>query len=290
MRYDAEGIEEVPPESFKSFWLEVKRSYFFRNKQHYLEFMRSCGGRIYSLRGTGRSTSHFVLVGNWRSHGDVTALWYLKGHGEARRALVREAAVRSFQGGVALFVTRPLGEGEAEEFAAWGFMPLYRIVLLERRSRPPDGEPHGVKGVEFIRFRKRHREEVLELDAGAFDAFWRLDARTLDAVASSCSRNLFLLARENGRLAGYAIGGTNGRFGYLQRLGVRDACQGKGIGEALSRRLIDSLSAMGAGVICVNTQEENGAARSLYRKLGFEEIPERRLIMSRKPDSMGWGR
>ncbi len=290
MRHDAAGVEEAPPESFKSFWPEVRRSYFFRSKQHYLNFMRSCGGRIYRLQGNGRSIPPFVLVANWRSRGDITALWYLKGWGEERGVLVREAAERSLREGAALFVTRPIGEGEAEEFTKWGFKHLYRIVLLERRPCPVDRESGRREEMEIIHYRKRFREEVLELDATAFDAFWRLDARTLDAVASSCSRNLFLLARAQGQLAGYIIGGANGRFGYLQRLGVRDACQGEGIGEALSRRLIDSLTAMGAGVICVNTQEENRAARSLYRKLGFQELPERRLIMGLAPDLAGWGR
>lgn len=285
----AVAVEEAPPESFKSFWPEVGRGYFFRSKQHYLDFMRSCGGRIYSLQGHKGSIPPFVLVGNWRSRGDITALWHLKGLGTVRGLLVGEAAERSFENGTRLFVTRPLGEGEAGEFEGWGFTPLYRIVLLERRSRRMQETLEPTSEVELIHFRKRYLEDVLELDSTAFDDFWKLDARTLNAVATSCSRNVFLLARDRGRLAGYAIGGTNGRFGYLQRLGVRAGRQGEGIGEALSLRLIDALTAMGAHVICVNTQEENDAARSLYRKLGFEEIPERRLIMSRTPDGAGWG-
>ncbi|MBC7230726.1 MAG: GNAT family N-acetyltransferase [Actinobacteria bacterium] len=289
-RRDATGIEEAPPHSFKSFWPEVRRGYSFRNRQRYLEFMRTCDGRIYVLQDPGSPETPFALVGNWRSNGDIRALWHLKGHGDARELLARGVAARSFEEGASLFVTRPLGEGEAEEFRGWGFTPLYRIVLLERRPRRVEEKDTGGGGVKFIRFHRRHLQEVLELDSAAFDVFWRLDRLTLDAVASSCARNLFLLARGRDRLDGYAIGGVNGRFGYLQRLGVRAGRQGEGIGEALARRLISALTAMGAGVICVNTQEENLAARSLYRKLGFEEMPHRRLIMGRTPDGAGWDR
>jgi len=289
MRRDAVGIELAPPERFRAYWPEVRRSCFFRSRQQYLEFMRSNDGRIYHLRAPGRSLPPFALVGNWRSRDDIKALWHLKGHGPVRGTLVREAVRRSFEEGAGLFVTRPLSEYEAEEYAAWGFSPLYRIVLMERRARRAEAEGAGEAAVELVRFHKRHLDGVLELDATAFDGFWRLDARTLDAVASSCARNVFLLAMEGGRLTGYVIGGANGRFGYLQRLGVRAGHQGRGIGEALSRRLLADLAAMGAGVICVNTQEENEAARSLYRKLGFEETPDRRLIMRGTPDSAGWG-
>lgn len=277
---ESEFVMEATPEMFKAYWPDVRGSYFFRNRRMFLDFMQQNGGRIYylSLDGT-RPGPPFALVGNWRSRPDITALWHVKGEGGLKKRLVKTAASRSFDNGAESFVTKPLGEYEAEEYAEWGFEPAYRIVLLDRQLRHCPVSISAQTGVEIIRYKKRYLEDVLSLDATAFDDFWRLDARTLEAIADTCYHNAFLLARRGGEILGYAIGGANGRFGYLQRLGIHSGHQGSGVGELLARHMVSALHGLGATSLMVNTQEENTAALGLYRKLGFETTPDRRLIM-----------
>ncbi len=285
-RHESQGITAASPEMFKAFWPDVGGSYFFRNRRLFLDFMHSNGGRIYYLTSASHPRPPFILVGNWRSRADITALWHVKGEENLRRSLVSVAASASFQAGSERFVTKPLGAFEGEEFERWGFKPAYRIVLLERILRPEPGHPGGEDGMEIIRFRKRYLDEVLSLDATAFDDFWRLDIRTVEAVAASCYRNTFLLARRGGETLGYAVGGANGRFGYLQRLGVHAGHQGEGVGGALARRIMSDLRGMGATSVMVNTQEDNEAALNLYHKLGFETMPDPRFIMQCTPRSL----
>jgi len=281
--HDNDGVFEAAPEMFKLFWPDVRGSYFFRSRRAFLDFMRKCGGRIHYIPYGSRQTPPFALAGNWRSRADITALWHVKGEGAVKRKLVNTAACRSFDAGSEAFVTRPLGEYEAEEYARWGFEPVYEIVLLEKRMRRESVAPTALTGVEIIRYRKKYLNDVLDLDATAFDDFWRLDERTMEAVASTCRQNAFLLALGGGEVLGYAVGGVNGRFWYMQRLGIHALHQGKGVGGLLSSSLISALKALGATSVMVNTQRENSSALQLYRKLGFETLPDRRLIMRLTP-------
>lgn len=284
--HDAE-IATASPDMFKAFWPAVRGSYFFRSRRLFIDFMHKNEGRIYYVTGGPCTSPPFILVGNWRSRADITALWHVKGDGIIKKRLVRVAVSRSFEAGSDRFVTKPLGEYEAEDYERWGFEVLYRIVLLEKQLRREPASNTGLEaGVEVLRYRKRNLDEVLTLDASAFDDFWRLDAPTLEAVATSCYRNAFLVAKRDGELLGYAVGGANGRFGYLQRLGIHAGHQGEGIGEALTGRIISALRSLGAASLMVNTQEDNVAALSLYRKLGFETMPDPRFIMQCTPAGM----
>ncbi len=273
-------IVVAPPAECRRFWPEVKASAHFRSRRDYLDFMQHNNGRIVYLQCSRETTPPFVLVGNWRSRSDIAALWYVKAEREEKRRLVTGAAKICLEEGSKRFITRPVTPMEAEEYASWGFCPHSRIILLEKQlnRQPP---PVEMEGIRLLHFRTRDLAEVIRVDRLAFDDFWRLDRRTLETVAGSCLHNVFLLAKEEGRVRGYAVGGSNGRIGYLQRLGVHPLYQGLGLGEALARQLLRFLYIMGATVVSVNTQEDNLPALSLYRKLGFRDTGEYRVIMQK---------
>ncbi|MEW6554027.1 MAG: GNAT family N-acetyltransferase [Actinomycetota bacterium] len=277
--HDNRDIVAASPEMFKAFWPEVRGSYFFRSRRLFLDFMRAYGGRIYFPRDVTGSRRPFILVGNWRSRSDITAMWHIKGEGPIKRRLVTTAAARSFGSGSDAFVTKPLAEYEAEEYGKWGFEPAYGIVLFEMQLRRDPVKTEARDGVEITRYKKKYLGDVLRVDTTAFDDFWQLDARTLEAIATTCYHNVFLLAQRGGEILGYAVGGTNGRFGYLQRLGVDSSHHGEGLGGALVRQMVSTLQNMGATSVMVNTQEENVSAIGLYLKIGFEILPDRRQIM-----------
>jgi len=276
-----EDVVPASPSSCKAFWPHLKDSHLFHNRRDFLAFMRTHNGRIFFLAESAAASQPFVLVGNWRSRSDISALWYVRALGGERKRLVLRASEACLEEGAERFVTRPLAEGEAEEFRSWGFLPLVRVVILEREFRGKPGPLPEVEGVRLHRFRARDLDEVLEVDASAFDDFWSLDRRTLRAVSNSCSRNVFLLAKRRGKTLGYAVGGVNGRLAYLQRLGVHLSQQGKGLGEVLASGMLRAFHALGANLVSVNTQEDNLPALSLYHKLGFKESGDSRHIMYR---------
>src|SRR5918993_841562 len=86
--------------------------------------------------------------------------------------------------------------------------------------------------------RRRDRPDVLDVDHAAFEPFWRLDEPGLSDALAATTAVRFRLARAGGDVVGYAITGRAEHRGYVQRLAVSPAVQGRGVGAAL---LIDGL-------------------------------------------------
>jgi ribosomal protein S18 acetylase RimI-like enzyme len=59
---------------------------------------------------------------------------------------------------------------------------------------------------------------------------------------------------------------------WLYSLTVRTRYRGMGIGEALTRRVIEQARAEGALELFLRVFEDNAPALALYRKLGFEQV------------------
>lgn len=73
-----------------------------------------------------------------------------------------------------------------------------------------------------------------------------------------------------------------GRFDYeLSKLGVTSSIQGKGIGERLVRAVIQHAKKLGASRLLIETSTRLIPAVSLYRKLGFRDVPDMRADYER---------
>ncbi|WP_341997184.1 GNAT family N-acetyltransferase [Microbacterium sp. LWH7-1.2] len=79
------------------------------------------------------------------------------------------------------------------------------------------------------------------------------------------------IARPNRPLAEVARPGETD----FRQLAVAPAARGRGIGEALTRHVIDLARERGSHRIVMNSGPEMTGAHALYAKLGFERLPER---------------
>lgn len=70
-------------------------------------------------------------------------------------------------------------------------------------------------------------------------------------------------------------GNLNGKTFYVDELGVDASCRGHGVGKHLSGALVKHAINHGAQLLVLRTDEKALAARTLYKKLGFIEIPVR---------------
>ena len=83
------------------------------------------------------------------------------------------------------------------------------------------------------------RAGLLKVDGAAFAPFWRLDRAGLrEAVKATRQHHLRVALGDRRAVVGYAICGTSGSRGFVQRLAVSPATRGRGIGKAL---LLDGL-------------------------------------------------
>ena len=112
-------------------------------------------------------------------------------------------------------------------------------------------------------------EEAMALDRHAFQPLWRLGELGLMEAYRAVPRSAFLAARDPDDLAGYAVVGVTGSFGYLQRIAVHPRVQRQGFGRALVRESLRFIRAHGARSALLNTQPDNASAAALYEAEGF---------------------
>lgn len=106
------------------------------------------------------------------------------------------------------------------------------------------------------------------------------EADSQTAIAAYLARNpgLSFIAREQGRLLGTILVGTDGRRGYLQHLTVAEAAQGQGVGKALLAAAIEALQQAGIGKTHLMVHADNEEAMAFYRHLGWEDRAGIRLF------------
>jgi GNAT superfamily N-acetyltransferase len=64
--------------------------------------------------------------------------------------------------------------------------------------------------------------------------------------------------------------------GEIKRLYVREAARGRGVGDALMRALLDEARRMRFSRVILDTAPELTAARAMYTRFGFRQIPHYR--------------
>src|SRR5918994_2541461 len=234
-----------------------------------------------------------LRFGPWRGDARVACIAPTRlAFGPVSAADVRDCVERASHAGYDQVLTAALARRDQPPFLESGFEVEQRLHLL---VHPLDRLPRVDPGVSIHRARRRDRPDVLDVDHAAFEPFWRLDEPGLSDALAATTAVRFRLARSGGDVVGYAITGRAEHRGYVQRLAVSPAVQGRGVGAAL---LIDGLRWLrrrGARDAVVNTQEGNDRSLRLYQRTGFIVQPEGLAVLARplvgpsgRPDGSGW--
>lgn len=201
--------------------------------------------------------------------------------------------------GPATVFTTALAPNELAPFLETGFSFVEHLSLLEleiadwtkrgpshaeRATPPDDGRAKG--GWALRRARQGDRSRVLTVDHAAFEPFWHLDDGTLEEALGATPDRWFRVAlrptptlHRRRHVVGYAITGSAGDQGFIQRLAVHPAAQSQGAGRALLADGVRWLERRGATRIAVNTQESNDRALALYSSFGFQMSAERLSVL-----------
>ena len=105
----------------------------------------------------------------------------------------------------------------------------------------------------------------------------RLGALSREALRRvvEIDRTVLLAAVADGRIAGVLTlawyDAPSGRKAWIEDVVVDAAARGCGAGEALVRAAVEHAARIGAGQVMLTSNPARGAARALYRKVGFEE-------------------
>lgn len=95
-----------------------------------------------------------------------------------------------------------------------------------------------------------------------------------------------LVASENGTFHGIAMLGVRADRTWITRLGVIPSARRSGVGEVLSRGLLEQSYSLGIKFTMLEVIKTNAPARRLFLKLGFYEVGELLILgrsLSRQP-------
>lgn len=183
----------------------------------------------------------------------------------------REWAGELLQHGFRHLRTGALAPRQATQAERAGLHCVQELVLLDVSAplRPPAAR-HRTR-----RLRRHDFAAAAIIDRDAFGARWALDAEMLADIRHATPSHRVRGVLLDDRLVGFLVSGRAARVGYVQRLAVDPAQHRQGVATAL---LGDSFRWMERSRVrraFVNTHVENEAARELYRRHGFTELPER---------------
>lgn len=234
-----------------------------------------------------------VAVRPWPGSSTVAHLTFAGGHGEsAVLPPVDEVArwVSSMRAmGYRSVRTGAVGPRVAERLEPFGFAAVQDLVLLSAEVDHADAPARG--GPEPARTRRirvpgrRTVRRILEVDRSAFPTGWSFDADALRDARGATARHGVWTATEGRDTTAFVLAGADGSTGYVQRLAVRPAAQGRGLGAALLCRVHSWMSSHGCTTAYVNTEPDNEQALRLYRRFGYSALPYRLAVLEMDLDA-----
>jgi ribosomal-protein-alanine N-acetyltransferase len=117
---------------------------------------------------------------------------------------------------------------------------------------------------------RRDLEAAYELDQRCFE---RGIAYTRGQIRSFLSRSgaVGLIAEDEARLAGFAIGHVAGTRGHVVTIDIAEQDRRRGLGERLLTELMRRLAAEGAQEVRLEVDLRNARAIRFYERMGFKQ-------------------
>ncbi len=219
-------------------------------------------------------------TGPWRGDGRIAYLAPLPPAGAPSVDFLSRCLDTLAARGFTRVLTSALAPAEQTGFLSLGFEEYERLHLLSHDLHHVPRPPR-----EPARLLRRGREgdwpAVLDVDAAAFQPFWRLDAAGLREAIEATPATRFRVAVQGGGVVAYSVTGLSAAHGYLQRLAVHPEHRRMGLGRALGLDALRWLRRRGVTEAVVNTQLGNEPALALYLSLGFRKEPMQLSVLHR---------
>ena len=125
----------------------------------------------------------------------------------------------------------------------------------------------------IVKMNESHVKAVAELEKICFSDPW-----SENSVASELKNKLalWLVAEEEGSVAGYIGSQTCGDESDVMNVAVHPDFRRRGIAESLVNALVEQLKAIESRCLTLEVRVSNVPAISLYEKLGFSEVGRRK--------------
>ena len=124
--------------------------------------------------------------------------------------------------------------------------------------------------IEIVKMNEAHVASVAAIEKECFG----VDAWSEKSVASELTNqlSLWLVAVDGDRVAGYVGSQTVCDETDMMNVAVTADYRRQGLGEKLVLALVEELKAIGSQCLTLEVRDSNTPARTLYEKLGFQQI------------------
>ena len=124
--------------------------------------------------------------------------------------------------------------------------------------------------MEIVKMSEAHVVSVAAIEKECFG----VDAWSEKSVASELTNklSLWLVAVDGDRVAGYIGSQTVCDETDMMNVAVTGDYRRQGLGEKLVLALVEELKALGSHCLTLEVRDSNTPARTLYEKLGFQQI------------------
>jgi ribosomal protein S18 acetylase RimI-like enzyme len=232
-----------------------------------------------------------AVLGPWRAHLPIMAVRGLWCSGARVPMLLEDLRVVARQQGFERILSPLVPKEHAGPYERAGLERVQEVVVFRRERLGVSGSaaaagpaadaglaaaaassasPAPPTGIRLTVGTPADLRAVRDVDAAAFDDFWRYDELMLARYMAS---DRVGLAYRNAQVVGYTLSTLHGSECTLGRLAVVPGEQGRGIGAALVSEAMAAAARDGARSVTLCTQAENSASRRLYERAGFKESP-----------------
>ena len=125
---------------------------------------------------------------------------------------------------------------------------------------------------------------IVRIETDSFDDPWSAESITKDVTAGS---GVYVaVAEAEGEKAGFAEMRIVADEVQIFSVAVDKVFRGHGIGDALLRHLVQKSKELGCNTLTLEVRAGNVAAISLYKKMGFKEVGQRKGYYGGREDAL----
>ena len=145
---------------------------------------------------------------------------------------------------------------------------LYNEIVTMRKSDRNIPEVSAGPTAHIRLVKENDIAAIADNDHASFDTVWWYSPASLAHIMQAVSH--FVVAEIDDRVVGHAFSDVYGGHGHLIRLVTHPDYQRRGIGEQLLRESLLYQIGVGAYPLTLNTQIDNAASQTLYRRYGYQ--------------------
>lgn len=166
----------------------------------------------------------------------------------------------------------------AHEFLPYRY--LYSYDKFDHSIPAPGNQQMTVRPVDLSNPRGKDMQALLAIEELCFEDLWRYDSTAFTDIL--VTHPYFVVAELNSQVVGYQFNAIDGDYGYLIRIAVHPAVNGRGIGVRLMAEAVNFFAQARVSRIMLNTQQDNVRAHRLYEWFGFLRLEKMGFVLRKE--------